>query len=171
MALSIGTYMEKIHDTIVANGDPAMSSDGKLVIDGYENFSSKLKAFPWPTISPGEAVEVPTELGGAYWVNSQSKFNQQGSITLQETVVGGMQKDMLKLISEGGYFNGWVYEGNQEHWYSRLRIKRATINLEPGERDWENRTQILTLTGQISYMFFGEIEYAKAGKEAYAHQQ
>ena len=61
MALSIGTYMEKIHDTIVANGDPAMSSDGKLVIDGYETFSSKLKAFPWPTISAGEVF--PASVG------------------------------------------------------------------------------------------------------------
>jgi len=156
MALSTGIYLKKTFDAVNAMGDKFVSSDGQFVIDGFEEYGLLIKQFPWPVMSSGEAIEIPSMMGAKYHQRSQHKVNQQGSIGLMETQAGHIGMLMRELINKGGYFDAKVYKGEKENYTTYHRIERCTIQLEPGEVDWENSTQIMTLQGTLFYHYFGE---------------
>lgn len=158
MTVSNPGYMKGIFNGAVALGDKAISSDATFVIEGHESLSLLIKQFPWPELTPAGEIEVPLPMGGAMWQPQQLKFNQQGSVTLMETRKGHIRKLMEDLIRQGAKFNAKVYEGTPDNYTRMERIVQCFLQLDNPDRDWENRAQILLVSGTLFFHYFGDGE-------------
>ena len=156
MTVSTAAYLKGHYDAARAIGAKAISSDFAFEIEGFEQNWLLCKQAPWPEISPAGEIEVPMPLGSTAWQPQQVKIAQQGQITLIETVVGSIDNMLIDLITKGGTFNAKVYEGTPQKYLRSKRIVDCFIQLDNPDRDWENRSQVLTFSGTLFFHYFGE---------------
>lgn len=156
MTVSAGGYLKNIYGQAKATGQLAVSSDAMIEFAGFEGMALQLQGFPWPVLSSQGSIEVPTPLGGARAIPQQVRTMQEGEVTMQETTAGSVSDMLLAMIAQGGTFNGKVYEGDTTNYKFFLPIYDAFLVVSPTERNWENRSQIVSLTGSLTYHFFGE---------------
>jgi hypothetical protein len=157
MTVSNAAYLKGFYDATVANGAKIISSDFALEIEGFEATWLLAKQCPWPELSSAGEIEVPTPLGGAMWEAQQLKTNQQGQISLMETVLGSVDNLLLGILANGGKFNAKIYEGTPQKFIRAKRIQDCFLQIDNPDRDWENRSQILQFTGTMFFHYFGEI--------------
>ena len=157
MATSTGQYLKSWHDSTRAMGQKAINSDFTLEIENFEGLYLLGKQCPWPTLTAGGEIEVPTPLGGTIWEAQQTKTAQQGSVAFLETTAGSIDQLMVNLLASGGKFNAKIYEGTPQKYLRYKRISSAFITLDAVDRDWENRSQPLTFAGTMFYHYYGEI--------------
>lgn len=151
-----GAYLKQLFNSTAALGDKVVSSDAYFEIEGFEHLGLLIKQFPWPELSPGGEIEVPMPSGAARWQPQQLKINQQGQITLMETQAGHVQKAMEDIIFQNGArFNATVYEGTQDDHTRKAQIRDCFIQLDNPDRDWENRSQIMQISGTLFFHYFG----------------
>ncbi|KJV08065.1 hypothetical protein [Methylocucumis oryzae] len=158
MTVSEQQYLKKRHSEIKALGDKVISSDGSMVIEGFEGMYLLTKQFPWPTVTPVGEIEVPTIMGTSRWQSGQAKLNHQGAVTLQEVVAGSVDDMLLQLLQNGGTFDAKVYEGIPQAHLRYKPIYDCFFTMENPDRDFENRTQVLTFSGTLFFHYFGEVE-------------
>ncbi len=156
MAVSTGSYLQTMHDATEATGRHAMNSDFAFEIVGHEGSWLMTKQAPWAVLTAGEPAEAPMPMGGVTWVGTQAKTNQQGAIALHETETGAADDLLLKLLIAGGKFDAIIYEGTPDRFVRAKKYKGCYLVAEPVDRDWENRTQPMALTGTLFYNYFGE---------------
>ena len=157
MTVSNAAYLKTFYDQTRAKGAKAISSDFAFEIEGFEDFYLLCKQAPWPELSPAGEIDVPIPLGASIWQPQQLKINQQGQITMMETVAGHIDQLMVNLITQGGMFNAKIYEGVPNKFIRAKRIIDCFIQMENPDRDWENRSQVLTFSGTIFFHYFGEV--------------
>lgn len=158
MAINTGSYLKGFYDKTTNLGLKAINSDFTLEIEGYEGSYLLVKQAPWPELSPQGEIEISTPLGATAWQPQQVKVAQQGSITLYETVAGDIEQMMVDMLVNGGVFNAKIYEGTPQHYVRVKTMRDCFLQLDQPDRDWENRSQVLTFTGTIFYHYFGECE-------------
>ena len=163
MAVSNASYLKNFYDATVAHGAKVISSDFSLEIEGYEDYYILCKQAPWPELSPQGEIEIPSVLGSSFFQPQQIKVSQQGQISFYETVAGDIDNLLLELIAASGSyagargtFNCKIYEGTPTKYLRYKRLIDCFIQLDAADRDWENRTQPLTLSGTMFYHYFGE---------------
>lgn len=156
MTVSSRQFLKSLYSSTRALGDKVVSSDAFFEIEGHEDLGLLIKQFPWPELSPGGEIEVPLPMGAAGWQPQQLKINQQGQITLMETRQGHIARFLEEIAAAGGRFNAKVYEGTPQAYSRRLRIVDAFIQLDNPDRDWENRAQIMLVSGTLFFHHFGE---------------
>ncbi|MFM0432390.1 hypothetical protein PQQ75_25490 [Paraburkholderia aspalathi] len=156
MTVSNSTYLKQIYDTAAAIGQKAISSDAMIEFAGFESMALLVQGFPWPVLTSGGEIEVPMPLGIAQQIPQQAKVNQQGAVTIQETVAGTASDLLLQMIAGGGRFDAKVYNGTTDQYRFYLNIKDCFLSCEPSERNWDNRGSIVTLSGTLFYHYFGE---------------
>lgn len=157
MTVSTGRYLKTMHDATRAMGRKAINSDFTFEIEGHEGLYLLGKQCPWPTLTTGGEIEIPTPLGGTAWEAQQTKTAQQGSVSFLETAAGDIDQLMVDLIANGGYFNAKIYEGTPKKYMRYKRIEDAFIQLDAVDRDWENRSQPLTFAGTMFFHYYGDI--------------
>ena len=162
MAVSTGNYLKGFYTKTRAMGDKAINSDMAFEIEGFESHWLLAKQAPWAELSTAGEIEVPTPLGAALWQPQQAKVNQQGSITLMETVAGDIDDLLLNILTNQGLFNATIYEGVPTNYIRKKKYYDCFIQMDPIDRDWENRSQILIFTGTLFYHYFGDIEKGSA---------
>lgn len=155
MTVKTGNYLKGLFASTAALSDKVISSDAMFVIEGYENISLLIKQFPWPELSPAGEIEVPMPLGAARWQPQQVKINQQGGITFMETVQGHIQEFLEKVLTTGGRFNAKVYEGTPDSFSRVCEIRDCFVQLDNPDRDFENRSQIMLVSGTLFFHYFG----------------
>lgn len=139
-----------------ALGDKAISSDAVMVIEGYEDMTLLIKQFPWPVLSPQGEIEITLPDGSVMYKPQQVKTAFQGPISLMETTVGHVGKMLIKLLQTGGTFNAKLYEGSQANPTRVLPILSCFIQADSPDRDWENRSQPLLISGTLFGHYFGD---------------
>lgn len=159
MTVSTGAYLKGMFNTTAALGDKAISSDAYFEIEGYEDISLLIKQFPFPELSSAGEIEVPMPLGAARWQPQQIKINQQGQVTFMETQKGHIAKFLEEInVKNGGRFNAKVYEGDNFNYTRMARIVDCFLVMDNPDRDWENRSQILNLSGTLFFHYLGSDE-------------
>ena len=93
----------------------------------------------------------------------QIKVAQQGQISLYETVAGSIDNMLVDLITRGGTFNAKIYEGTPQKFLRAKRIVDCFIQMDNPDRDWENRSQVLTFSGTLFFHYFGEVLAGNSG--------
>jgi hypothetical protein len=156
MTVSNAQYLKSLYDQTQALGEKAISSDFALEIEGFEAMWLLAKQCPWPTLSPAGEIEVATPLGAAKWQAQQLKINQQGQVSLMETVRGNVNAMLLGLLSRRGTFNAKIYEGTPKSFLRAKRIHDCFLVLDNPDRDWENRSQVLMFTGTLFFHYIGD---------------
>lgn len=156
MTVSTAAYLKGHYDAARAIGAKAISSDFAFEIEGFEQNWLLCKQAPWPEISPAGEIEVPMPLGSTAWQPQQVKIAQQGQITLIETVAGNIDNMLIDIITKGGTFNAKVYEGTPQKYLRVKRIVDCFMQVDNPDRDWENRSQVLTFAGTLFFHYFGE---------------
>lgn len=159
MANSNGAYLKGMFNVAKGMGDKVISSDAYFEIVGHEELGMLIKQFPWPILGPAGEIEVPGPLGMATWQAQQAKVNQQGQVTFTETKAGHVQKFLDELPAEGGTFDAKIYEGMPDSYLRMVKIYKCFFVPDNPDRDWENRSQIMTISGTLFFHYFGD--YAK----------
>lgn len=151
-----GTALKAVYAATSALGDKVVASDAMFEIEGFEDISLLIKQFPWPELSPAGEIEVPMPNGAARWQPQQLKINQQGQVTFLETQAGHVQRFMEQVIdNNGARFNAKVYEGTADDFTRVCSIRDCFIQMDNPDRDWENRSQILQVSGTLFFHYFG----------------
>lgn len=165
MTVSNANYLKGFYDATSALGAKVISSDFTFEIEGFEGNYLLCKQAPWPELSPAGEIEIATPLGATVWQPQQLKVAQQGPISMYETIAGSIDQMMVDLITRGGTyanggatFNAKIYEGTPQKFLRSKRIIDCFIQMDIPDRDWENRSQVLTFSGTLFYHYFGEVE-------------
>lgn len=158
MSVQSADYHKANYGVIRAMGAKAISSDATLQIVGYEAMWLLCKQFPHPVNGVTGEIEIPGPNGIAMWQPQQTKLNYQGPISMTETEAGHVSAFLSTNLAQGAKFDAWVYEGTPDRYTSRRRIVDAFIVPESPDRDWENRSQVLSITGTLFYHYFGDVE-------------
>ena len=137
-------------------GDKSVSSDATLVIDGYEELSLLIKQFPWPVVGVLGEIEVPGPMGLQSWQPQALKTAFQGPLTLSETVSGSVATFLSKVAAGGAIFQATAYEGTPDAFHYAWRLRNGFFVPDAPDRDWENRSQITSISGTYFFHFFGE---------------
>lgn len=156
MTVNAAEFLKGQYNATRAMGEKAINSDATLVIEGAETLMLLTKQFPWPELSVGGEIEVPTPLGAMMYQPQQIKVAQQGQMALMETVRGHVGTFLEQLVGQGGYFQATAYEGVPDRFYRAYKIRDCFWQAENPDRDWENRAQITTINGTLFFHFFGE---------------
>jgi hypothetical protein len=156
MSVTSADYLKGKYNAVRAIGSKAINSDSYMEIEGHEAIGVLIKQFPWPVFGAGGAFESATPGGGAMWHAEVAKANKQGQVVIDETVGGMVQRFVNDVMKAGGFFNAVVYEGSPEKFYRAYKLKDCLFVPDDTERGWENRTQILSISGNLYYHFFGE---------------
>jgi len=157
MAISNASYLKNFYDTSRALGAKVISSDFSFEIEGFEDRYLLCKQAPWPELSSAGEIEIAGALGTNYWQPQQIKIAQQGPIAMIETVAGHVDQLMLALIARKGLFNAKIYEGTPQKYLRYKRIVDCFIQADTPDRNWENRSQPLVISGTLFYHYFGEM--------------
>lgn len=156
MTVSTSSLLKGHYDATRALGAKVISSDFALEIEGFEQSWLKCKQFPWPQTSPTGEIEIPMPLGAMQYQPQQLKIAHQGQISLLEDVAGSADQLLVNIIASGGLFNAKVYEGTPQQYLRVKRIVDCFIQVDDPDRDWENRSQVLMITGTVFFHYFGE---------------
>lgn len=157
MSLSTPEVLKGFYNLAKAVGDKAINSDAFFEPEGFPQLGILIKQFPWPVLSSAGEIEIPGPMGSASWQPQQLKVNLQGQIAITETVNGDAQNFLNTLNYKGARFNGTAYEGSPDRFHRAVKIRDAFIVLDSPDRDWENRSQVLTFNGTLFYHFYGEV--------------
>lgn len=158
MTVSTGAALKSLFNSTTALGDKAVSSDATFEIKGAEDISLLIKQFPWPELTVGGEIEVPMPLGSMMYQPQQAKTAQQGQISFMETVDGHIAQFLERIVASGGKFNATVYEGTPDNYKRKCDIFQCFFQGDNPDRDWENRQQILLVSGSLFFHFFGSSE-------------
>ena len=155
---SSAAYLKQFYDATKAMGDSAITSDAMFEIEGFETIALLTPQFPMPVLTTFGEIELPGPLGTMMYQPQQTKIAHQGPITLKETRAGHINDTMLRLLSSGrqGVFNAKIYEGTPKRFLLAKRIQDCFIQVDNPDRDWENRSQVLTFSGTLFFHYFGE---------------
>ena len=154
--ISSAQELESFYNISKALGAPAISSDGTMVIDGFESMYVTIKQFPWPVIAPMGEIETSEIMGSMNYEPQQLKTAFSGPITFKETINGTVQKLLNDIAAQGGKFSATMHEGTPDNAIRSLPIVNAFIVMDVVDRDSENRGQALLLTGQIFFRYVGQ---------------
>lgn len=157
MAVSTGNVLQGLHNRVLQHGKKIINADFALEIKGHEDLYVLCKQAPWGVYTTGGEIEVPGPLGMAHFQQQQAKTHQQGAISLLETEAGHIDELMQKINAQGGYFDCKVYQGVPDDFSFYKPYYDCSMQLDPVDRDHENRAQVLTYTGTLFYHYFGEI--------------
>lgn len=156
MAISTGKTLQGIHNRVLQLGHKLINADFALGIEGFEGLYALAKQCPWPEYSSGGEIEVPGPLGMAHWQSQQAKSHQQGAIALMETEAGQIEDMIHQIMANGGYFNAKIYQGTPDAYSFYKPVYDCFLQLDPVDRDHENRSQVLIYNGTLFYHYFGE---------------
>ncbi|MBN7118098.1 hypothetical protein [Ectopseudomonas oleovorans] len=157
MTVSNASYLKSFYDATKALGQKAVNSDFTLEIEGFEQIYLLAKQCPWPDVSVAGEIEVPSPLGATLLEPQQIKVAKQGQVSFLETVAGTVDQTLVSIIANGGTFNAKIYEGTPTKYLRYKRIVDCFIQIDDPDRDWENRSQVLTFSGTMFYHYFGEL--------------
>lgn len=157
MTISNAAYLKGFYDKARSQGAKAISSDFTFEIAGFEDTYLLCKQAPWPVLSSGGEIEVALPLGSAMWESQQIKNALQGQLSMYETAAGAIDQTLVDLISRGGYFDAKIYEGTPQKFLRAKKISKCFLQMDAADRDWENRSQVLTFSGTLFYHYFGEV--------------
>jgi len=160
MSVSSVATLKGLYDDISAMGDAAVNSDFVFQFDDFKDSWMHVVQCPMPHMTSAGEIERPGPLGMMLWQPQQARVAQQGAITLNETVAGHVEGMLLEMLTKGSQykFNATVYDGTVKRYRRKWTFRDAFIVSDASDRAWENRSQILTVTGTLFFHYFGESE-------------
>lgn len=144
------------YETAKQLGAAMLACNAMLVPEIAPNIALLLKSYPRPIVTNNEAAEVAYAGGLAGHVAGVPKTSFQGAVTAIETETGQIADFAELLMSNGGTTNCILYDGRMNRWTKAHELIDCAFTFEPGDIDSESRTTILTISANMTYMYFGQ---------------
>lgn len=161
MSVASIKMLRENYGAVRALGSKAVSSDFVFHIPDYPNSYLMIDQAPHAMLASGGEIEVPGPLGTAHFEPQQAKVNQQGSISLVETVDGKVETMLLNMLTSGQQYRFDAYiisGGNPTNYRMRWKYRDCFFVPEVVQRDWSNRQELFKVNGTLFFHYFGEVE-------------
>ena len=154
-------------------GATARASDFAFVIDGFESLVFKTKQAPWPVVSVGDPVEYASTQGTKGYTPGAPQYKQESPISFNETIGNGKDAPVIdaalrEILRTGGTFDAVVYMGTPEKFTWAKPLYCCSIKLDTADRNWDDNTTPLTISGTMTYYYFGNDIKGNSGNPAQA---
>lgn len=137
-------------------GAAMLSCNAMIVPEAAPQIALLFKTYPRPIITNNEAAEVSYAGGLAAHVAGVPKTSYEGAVTMIETESGQISEFAELLAANGGSTNCVLYDGRVGRWTKAHELLDCAFTFEAGDIDSEGRSQILTISGNMKYMYFGQ---------------
>lgn len=144
------------YETAKQLGTAMLACNAMLVPEAAPNIAILFKTYPRPIVSNNESAEVSYAGGLMGHVAGVPKTSYEGAVTMIETETGQIADFAELLISQGGTTNCILYDGRINRWTKAHELIDCAFTFEPGDLDSESRSTILTVSGNMKYMYFGQ---------------
>lgn len=156
MTVLAAQILKGMYSQARALGDKAINSDFTFEIAGHEGLYLLCKQAPHAMISPAGEIEIYLPNGQKAWQPQTVETALQGAISFYETTAGSVQKFLREIVAIGGIFDGRLYEGTPDRYTRYHPYLNCFFQVDQGDRDWENRSQVLAISGTLFYHYFGD---------------
>lgn len=156
-------------------GSPALACNAVLVPDNFPNLQLLFQNFTRPMVTMNDAADVDYAWGLAAHTPGVAKTDYEGSITVIETETEQIANFAQWLVDNGGEIPSCTIifggsDGTAESGATLYKIEDVAVTFDGGgDIDASSRSQILTVQGNMRYMYFGKnADLGVAGKQAFA---
>lgn len=156
-------YYRKEYETAKSLGAAALACNAIMIPTGHESLRLLIQNFTRPMATNNDAADVDYAGGLAAHIAGVPKTSFESSITVIETETGAIAKFAQAIVDNGGYLAEAVIvfgqsDGGAKAGATAYKIFDITITFSDGggEIDASSRSQILTISGSLRYMYFGE---------------
>lgn len=157
MAIQGASYHQTNFQLSQAFGGKVIAGDATMEPIGFNGIYLLITQFPMPVISGGQEIEVALPGGGMTYEQSPVKTAVTGPITFSEVSSGAASQFLKDVINAGGYFDARIYEGTPDRHTRSYKMYKCFVNIDPADRNWDDRQQTLKLTGTFFGNYFGEV--------------
>lgn len=151
------------YETAKSLGAAALACNAVLVPTGHEHLRLLFQNFQRPMVTNNEPADVDYAGGLAAHVQGVPKTSFDGSVTVIETETGAINNFAQAIVDAGGHLPECkvlfgLSDGSIDEAVKVYTIYDVAITFSDGggEIDASSRSQILTVSGQMRYMYFGE---------------
>lgn len=137
-------------------GAPLLACQGMLVPRGAPEMRLLFQSFPRPIVTNNDIGDVGYSGGLQGHVPGVAKTSYQGSITLLETETGIVNQFAELVLANGGSMDCDYYDGRPERFTKVYELLDCAFTFEPGDMQADGRSQVLTISGSVQYMYFGD---------------
>ena len=137
-------------------GAPMLSCQGMLVPRGAPEMRLLFQSFPRPIVTNNDIGDVAYAGGLQSHVSGTPKTSYQGSITLLETETGMTGQFAELILANGGVMDCDYYDGRPERFTKVFELLDCAFTFESADMQSDGRSQVVTVSGSIQYMFFGD---------------
>lgn len=140
-----------------ALGEKAISAEFAFEIEGHEGLYLLCKQAPHALLGPQGEIELPGPMGDVTYQPQGGKGGFQGPISFHETKAGSVQEFMREVMANGGVFNATLYEGMPDRYQRAHKYLNCFFVPDQGDRDWENRSQVFSISGTLFGHYYGDV--------------
>ena len=137
------------------HGEFLLGSMGMLVIRGLEDMRFLVKSCPIPYLSPTDPASNVCGGGVEMATAGTNKTLYEGAVTFIETQGGAVNKFAEYVANTGGMITADFYIGRADNYTAVHEMIDIAIRFESPDFDTDNRSEGVTVTGNISYHYFG----------------
>ena len=156
-------------------GAPALACNAVLVPDNFPNLQLLFQNFTRPIITNNDAADVDYGWGLAAHAPGVAKTNYETSVTAIETETGQVANFAQWVVDNGGEIPSCTVifggsDGTTATGAILYKLEDVAVTFDGGgDIDASSRSQILTVQGNMRYMFFGKnANLGAAGSKAFA---
>lgn len=166
-------YFSQEYNTAKKLGTPALACNAVLVLQGFDDLRLLIQSFTMPIATHNDAADIDYAGGLAAHRAGIPKTSFESSATFIETESGQIHRFAEALMSQGGSVDSARVLFGQSDGKSQTsavyEIQDVTITFSDGggEIDATSRSSILTVSGSMRYMYFGD--NAKLGNVGNQH--
>lgn len=144
------------YETTKQLGAAMLACNAMLVPQIAPHIALLFKTYPRPIVTNNESAEVSYAGGLQAHVAGVPKTSYEGAVTMMETETGQIADFAELLMSQGGTTNCILYDGRINRWTKAHELIDCAFTFEPGDLDSESRSSVLTISGNMKYMYFGQ---------------
>ena len=137
------------------SGSPLLQCQGMLVPRGFEHMRLLFQSFPRPIATNNDIADVAYSGGLQAHVAGVPKTSYNGALTILETESGACTAFSEFLLANGGSIDCDYYDGRIDRFTKSYELLDCAITLEAADMAADGRSQVVTVSGTIQYMYFG----------------
>ena len=137
-------------------GAPMLACQGMLVPRGAPEMRLLFQSFPRPIVTNNDIAEINYARGLKAHTAGSPNTSYQGSITMLETETGIVGQFAELIMANGGIMDCDYYDGRPERFTKVFELEDCAFTFEPADMQSDGRSQVVTVSGSIQYMFFGD---------------
>lgn len=156
-------HFKREYETAKTLGTPALACNAILIPTGHEHLRLLIQNFQRPMVTNNDSADIDYAGGLAAHRPGVPKTSFESSITCIETEKGAISQFAQAVMNMGGsldscriVFNVSDGQTNTSPIIYTIYDVDFTFSDGGGEIDASSRSQILTVSGNMRYMYFGE---------------